>query len=258
MNRSEKRVVVSADATQLALTVAQRFLNVIGSTIASGETAHVALTGGTTGTRVLEAIGMHPDRLTIDWSRVHFWWGDERFVAWDSTERNEQAARAAFLRHIDVPGSHVHAIAASDEGVTLEQAADAYAVELARFGGEAQAWPSFDVCFLGVGPDGHVASLFPDRGEIQVRDRSTVPVRNSPKPPPERVSLTRPVINAAQRVWMVVGGADKASALGLALAGASYETVPAAGAKGQLDTVFFIDRAAARDVPADLIEQDED
>jgi 6-phosphogluconolactonase len=140
--------------------------------------------------------------------------------------------------------------------VDLDAAASQYANELARFGSGDEPWPSFDVCFLGVGPDGHIASLFPDRPEILVTDRATLPVRDSPKPPPERVSMTRPVINSSQRVWMVISGGDKASALGLALAGASYASVPAAGAKGRKRTVFFVDDAAASQVPPDLIDRE--
>jgi 6-phosphogluconolactonase len=83
-----------------------------------------------------------------------------------------------------------------------------------------------------------------------------VPVRDSPKPPPERVSMTRPVINDSKRVWMVLTGADKASALGLALAGASYSNVPAAGAKGRKRTVFFVDETAAENVPYELIDRE--
>ncbi|MDR2322257.1 MAG: 6-phosphogluconolactonase, partial [Microbacterium sp.] len=119
-----------------------------------------------------------------------------------------------------------------------------------------RAWPSFAVCFLGVGPDGHIASLFPDRPEITVTEAAVLPVRDSPKPPPERITLTRPVINASKRVWLVLTGAEKASALGLALAGANYENVPAAGAKGRKRTVFFVDEAAASEVAPDLIDVD--
>ena len=81
-------------------------------------------------------------------------------------------------------------------------------------------------------------------------------MRDSPKPPPERVTLTRPVINGSRRVWLVLAGADKAAALGLALAGASYASVPAAGAKGRRRTIFFIDEAAASQVPPELIDQE--
>lgn len=148
---------------------------------------------------------------------------------------------------------------ASDGPLDLDAAAVAYADELARFapaGADTGAWPSFYICFLGVGPDGHIASLFPDRPEIEVVDRAVVPVRDSPKPPPERISLTRPVINSSERVWMVLAGADKASALGLALAGANYRNVPVAGAKGRKRTILFVDEAAASQVPSDLIERD--
>ncbi len=107
-----------------------------------------------------------------------------------------------------------------------------------------------------MGPDAHIASLFPDRPEIQIVDRAVVSVRDSPKPPPERVTFTRPVINSSKRVWMVLAGADKAAALGLALAGASYESVPAAGAKGRKRTVFFVDQAAAAQVPPELIDSE--
>jgi 6-phosphogluconolactonase len=101
-----------------------------------------------------------------------------------------------------------------------------------------------------------VASLFPDRPEILVTDAATLPVRDSPKPPPLRVTVTRPVINSSKRVWLVMTGSEKASALGLALAGASYASVPAAGAKGRKRTVFFVDEAAAAKVPAQLIDRE--
>jgi 6-phosphogluconolactonase len=107
-----------------------------------------------------------------------------------------------------------------------------------------------------VGPDGHIASLFPDRPGIRETERTVIAVRDSPKPPPERLSLTRPVINGSARIWLVLSGTDKASALGLALAGASYTEVPAAGAKGRKRTVFFVDRDASSEVPESLIAPD--
>jgi 6-phosphogluconolactonase len=207
------------------------------------------------GSAVLAAAARHPRRDRVDWSRVHFWWSDERFVAREHDDRNEKQARDALLDEIDIPAANVHTMAASDEGVDLDAAAERYAAELARFPqDDGTPWPSFDICFLGVGPDAHIASLFPDRPEILITDRAVVAVRDSPKPPPDRVSMTRPVINASRRVWMVMSGTDKAAALGLALAGASYASVPAAGAKGRIRTVFFVDDAAAAQVPPELID----
>jgi 6-phosphogluconolactonase len=95
--------------------------------------------------------------------------------------------------------------------------------------------------------------LFPDRAGIRETEATVIAVTNSPKPPPERLSLTRQVLNASDRIWLVLAGADKASALGLALAGASYTEVPVAGAKGRKRTVFFVDKDAAAEVPENLI-----
>lgn len=253
---TEKRVLISADKQTMAASVAKRFLSRVRRRLDSGHLAHIALTGGTSGLAVLEAAGRDPGLDDIDWSRVHLWWGDERFVPRGHDERNEVGAHRALIDRVALPPSNVHTMAASDDGMALDEAAAAYAAELSRFSGAGCAWPAFDICFLGVGPDGHIASLFPDRSEIQIVDRAVVAVRDSPKPPPERITLTRPVINTSKRVWMVLSGADKASALGLALAGASYESVPAAGAKGRKRTVFFVDRAAAAEVPEELIEQE--
>jgi len=253
---AEKRVVISPDAISLAESVAARFLHRLAKRADEGKLAHVSLTGGTMGAAVLAAAARSARRDRIDWSHVHFWWSDERFVPRGDDDRNEKLARAAFLDTLDIPQANIHAVAASDDGIDLDVAAARYAAELARFGGDDGPWPAFDVCFLGVGPDGHIASLFPDRPEILITDRTVLAVRDSPKPPPDRVTMTRPVINGSKRVWMVISGADKASALGLALAGASYASVPAAGAKGRKRTVFFVDEAAAANVPPDLIDRE--
>lgn len=254
VSSTEKRVVISADAVTLASAVARRLLDRLVRRSAAGKTSHVVLTGGAIGTEVLRAAGADERRRDVDWTTVHFWWGDERFVPRDSDERNEGSARRALIDHIDVPSENVHPMAALGEGVDLDEAAAAYAEELSRFAEPGQDWPKFYVCFLGVGPDGHIASLFPDRGEIQVTDRAVVAVRDSPAPPSDRLTLTRPVINSARCVWMVLSGVDKAAALGLALAGASYDSVPAAGAKGVKRTMLFVDEAAAQQVPPELID----
>ncbi|MCH6229738.1 6-phosphogluconolactonase [Microbacterium sp. CFH 31415] len=253
---AEKRVVISPDPPTLAEAVAARFLGRVAKRVDEGKLAHIALTGGSMGSAVLAAAARSPRVETIDWSGVHFWWSDERWVPKGHDDRNEQQSRAALLDALDIPAGNLHVAPASDDGLDLDAAADVHAEELARFAGSEGPWPSFDVCFLGVGPDGHIASLFPDRPEILVTDRAVLGVRDSPKPPPERLTMTRPVINSSKRVWMVIAGADKASALGLALAGASYASVPAAGAKGRKRTVFFVDQAAAANVPPELIDRE--
>lgn len=252
---AEKRVVVESTPAVLADRVADRFLTRVRARTRNGRIAHIALTGGSMGGAVLAAVAAHPRTSKIDWSLVHFWWGDERFLERDDSDRNSRQSRDALLDQLAIPAENIHEIASPSDGLTLDEAATAYAEELARFATDEHAWPSFAVCFLGVGPDGHIASLFPDRPEVTVTDAAALPVRDSPKPPPERVTLTRPVINSSKRVWLVLTGADKASALGLALAGASYSSVPAAGAKGRKRTIFFVDEAAASEVSEDLIDQ---
>jgi 6-phosphogluconolactonase len=253
---NERRVLVHPDKASLAGSVAARFITKVLDILDMQAVAHVVLTGGSMGAAVLESIAASPARTSIDWSRVHFWWGDERWVPAGDPERNDGQAQQALLDDLDLPADNVHPFPASDSGLSLDEAAAAYAAELSEHGVDGLPHPIFDITFLGVGPDGHIASLFPHRSGIQVTDRTVIPVRNSPKPPPERLSLTRPVINASQRVWLVLAGADKASALGLALAGASRDEVPVAGIKGRRRTVFFVDADAAGEVPEALIARD--
>jgi 6-phosphogluconolactonase len=249
---SERRVVVYPDKQTLATMLAERFLTKVAKFIKARGEATVVLTGGTMGYATLAAINASENRDTVDWSRVNFWWGDERWLPDADAERNETQAREALLAHIPLDPARVHAFASSDEGIELDAAADAYAAELKAAAPEGADYPSFDITFLGVGPDGHIASLFPERGGIREELRTVIPVRNSPKPPPERLSLTLPVINSSERIWLVMAGTDKASALGLTLADASVFEVPAAGVHGRRSTRFLVDHDAAAEVPDNL------
>jgi 6-phosphogluconolactonase len=246
-----RRVLVYGNRDELAAEVGGRIIRTAKRTLAKRQSMNIVLTGGTVGIAVLAAVGEHPDRDSVEWARVHFWWGDERWVPAGHTDRNDQQARDALLDGLDLPESNIHAFPSSDEGIDLDEGAQRYAAELSAAGdGEL---PHFDILLLGVGPDGHIASLFPERPDLIDAPGSVVAVRNSPKPPPERLSLTLSAINTAERVWLALAGADKASALGLALAGAGRYEVPVAAAKGTRKTVFFVDQLAAAEVPAELI-----
>jgi 6-phosphogluconolactonase len=253
MTTNDRRVLVHPDKEALAGSVAARFITKIIDILDEKDEAHVVLTGGGMGGAVLSTIASSAASDTIDWSRIHFWWGDERFVPKGDPERNDQQAFDALLDHVPVDPAKVHPFPASDEIDSLDEAAAVYAEALDANAPEGARYPLFDILFLGVGPDGHIASLFPGHPEIRITDATVVAVRNSPKPPPERLSLTLPVIQSADRVWMVLAGPDKASAIGLALAGASVDEVPVAGAEGRRRTVFFVDREAAAEVPENLI-----
>ncbi|GAB3617521.1 6-phosphogluconolactonase [Okibacterium endophyticum] len=248
-----RRVLVHSDSEALVASIAARFMTKTVDLLDEFERVNIVLEGGRIGVRVLEAINASPARDTVEWNRIHFWWGDERWVPAGHEDRNDAKAKRALLDHIDLPAENIHAYPASDEGPDLDEAAVLYAEELAAHADSELGVPRFDIMFLGVGPDGHTASLFPDRGEVLEREATVVAVRDSPKPPPERLSLTRHVINTAQRIWVEISGADKASVLGLALAGAAYSEVPIAGMKGRKRTVFFVDQDAAAEVPENLI-----
>ncbi|RJK93760.1 6-phosphogluconolactonase [Vallicoccus soli] len=247
-------VVVHRDAPLLARAVAARLVTRLVDAQASRGTAHVVLTGGGIGTRVLAELAASPARDAVDWARLHVWWGDERFVPADSQERNEVGARGALLDHVPLPPEHVHAVPAADGGARdVDEAAALYADELARHArSEDHApVPQFDVLMLGVGPDAHVASLFPGQPALYEQERAVVGVRGAPKPPPLRVSLTLPAIRAAREVWLLAAGEEKAGAVGLALGGAGEVQVPAAGARGRR-TLWLLDQAAAARLPRDL------
>jgi 6-phosphogluconolactonase len=234
---SPPRLEVRDDPDRLAQAVADAL---VGRLTLAG-THHIALTGGGMGTRVLEAVAAAS--ASVDWSRVHLWWGDERFLPDGHPDRNETSARVALVDRIAIPRSHVHPMPA-DTGQGADAAAIAYADELAR-GSDSGFVPDFDVVLLGMGPDGHVASLFP-RSHALRSAGSVVAVHGSPKPPPTRVSLTLPAIRAASEVWIVAAGAAKAaSASAAADPHTDVEDIPAAGARGRLDTVMWLDRSAA-------------
>lgn len=248
---ASRSVVVHESKTELTEAAAGRFTALVRALHEGRPIVHVCLTGGSVGIGVLAAIARQHDVQSLEWDRVHVWWGDERWLPAGDPERNDHQATEALLSHIPIPEGNVHRFPASDDGLTLDVAAESYAAELQSHGGENE-FPTFDIMFLGVGPDGHVASLFPHFAQVH-SEATVVAVRSSPKPPPERLSLTFAVINSSDRVWLALSGEDKASPIGLALAGASRDLVPVAAVKGQLETVFWVDTEAAANVPRELI-----
>ncbi|MEU8342579.1 6-phosphogluconolactonase [Spirillospora sp. NPDC048832] len=244
-------VLVHRDQDLLAAAAAARLLTRIADAQAARGTASVVLTGGGVGTAVLAAVAASPARDAVDWARVEVWWGDERFRPTGDPERNETGARAALLDHVPVDPARVHVMPGPDgpDGDDPDAAAERYAAELRAAAGTGGAVPEFDVLMLGIGPDAHVASLFP--GMPGLRDeRPAVAVRDSPKPPPTRISLTFPSLRAAREVWVLAAGASKAEAVRLALAeGTDVARAPAAGARGRDRTLFLLDTAAAAELP---------
>jgi 6-phosphogluconolactonase len=251
MTVSETTVVVHADAGVLASAVAARLIVKIIDAQAERGWAGVVLTGGRVAAATLRAVRELPAADAVDWARVDLWWGDERFLPSGDPERNETQARAALLDALPLDPARVHPMPASDgpDGDDPEAAAQRYADELAAAARPGHAeLPHFDVLMLGVGEDGHVASIFPEH-PVGYETRPVSAVRGSPKPPPVRITLTLPAITTAEEVWLIAAGADKAAAVGMALSGAGPKQVPAAGATGVSHTRWLLDRAAAAKVP---------
>lgn len=255
------RTEVYAEKDQLVTVVAERLLAVLVDAARHHGDAHAVLTGGSAGIAVLAQVAelvAQPGTETPPWNKVHFWWGDERLLPSDDPERNSQQAHEALLDalidHHGLPEDNIHRMAFSEDAADPTIGAEMYATELqghmVEGGRSGLALPRFDVLLLGVGPDGHVASLFPGKSSLHITDRTTASEDESPKPPLQRITLTFPAIHTAERVWMVVAGADKAEAAAKALTpGTEVEEIPAVNARGARETIWHLDQAAAATLP---------
>jgi 6-phosphogluconolactonase len=246
-------IVVQRDAASLATAVAERLVTALVEAQADRGEASVVLTGGTIGTAMLRALRDDPNRSAVDWQRVNVWWGDERYVEADSPDRNERQAREALLEHVDLDPSRVHPIGALDgpDGADVDAAAARYAAELAAAAPHGRGVPVFDVVLLGVGPEGHVASIFPESPATH-DERPVFGVHGCPKPPPTRVSLGFSALTSAREVWLLAAGKEKSEAVALALSGPGRVQVPVAGAAGRQQTLWLLDEDAASQLPPTL------
>jgi 6-phosphogluconolactonase len=235
-----RRVVVYPDAATVAKATAARLITAITDSIAIQERVDVVVTGGTVGIATLRAVAANDLSTSVDWSRVHVWWGDERFVATGDADRNEGQAQEALFDAIPLPEENIHRMASSTEVDSAGTAAALYHDELMRNGN-----PEFDILLLGLGPDGHVASLFPGHPAFADRAATVLAVADSPKPPPVRVTLSLVAINRAKQVWIVAAGPEKAEAVAACLGGDT--AYPGAAVSGTDATLWLIDAAAAGD-----------
>ena len=250
-------IAVHANPQVLAAAVAARLVTKLVDVQASGSVPKIVLTGGGTGIAVLEQIRATVARDAVDWQQVEFYWGDERFLPPGDPERNDVQAHAALLDHIRVDPQNVFAMGA-DTGtgsVGADAAAGEYAQLLARKARPEDHGPvpTFDVLMLGMGEEGHTASVFPHSPAVYETERSVVAVHGCPKPPPVRISLTLPAIRRAAEVWIMTTGEAKAAAVSMALGGAGEIAIPAEGAQGRRRTRWLLDRAAAAKLPRDLV-----
>lgn len=218
------------DVAALAGEVASRLLALIEDSQAAGRVPHIVLTGGSVAAEVHRELGRVGPASGVDWGAVEFWWGDERWLPEGDPDRNATSARADFL---DVVGARlVHEMPASDQGMDLRQAAASYSELVRRSAGHG-----FDVVMLGMGPDGHVASIFPGHPAGDV-DAIVVPVTESPKPPPQRLSLSTEALSHTTNLWFILSGPQKAAVAEQVLSGDS--DLPAARVHASDEAIWFI------------------
>jgi len=246
-----QRVIrVLEDPAALFRAAAEEFVARVRAAVEARGSCAVALAGGST-PRGIHGVLTDPGaglRARVPWEAVHLFWGDERHVPPDHSDSNYRMAAETLLSKVPVPPSNVHRVRAEEPDA--DGAARAYERDLQEsFGGRKRmdgGWPRFDLCLLGMGPDGHTASLFPGTGAVYEATR-LVAAPWVPKLASHRITLTPPVFNAAEAVVFVAAGADKAATLAAVLEGERCEDLypsqtiqPVRG-----DLVWLVDRAAA-------------
>jgi 6-phosphogluconolactonase len=246
----KKVIEIFPDSETLVEAGSTRLVGAIHAAVAARGRALIVLTGSGNGIELLRHLIKPPQQ--IDWSKVHLFWGDERYVPEDDDDRNEKQARAALLDHIDIPPSQVHPMPASDGefGTDLAAAALAYEQLLAANAEPGDPAPNFDVHLLGVGPEGHINSVFPNTPAVRETTRMVIEVEDSPKPPPQRITFTMPAVQRSRDVLLLVSGAAKADAVAAAIDGTDPVALPAAGAIGRENTIWLLDEEAAAKLPA--------
>jgi len=239
------RVVVHPSKQSLADAAAARLVTALVDAQSRAAEAQVALTGGSMGSAIITSLTQVPGRSAVDWARVRIWWGDERYLPAGDPDRNDRQNDDAGLLALGLDPQKVHRVAGPEASESAEASAAAYALTVREHG-----QGSFDVVLLGVGPDGHVASLFPHHPAQRTTDAITVAVHDSPKPPPDRVSLTFECLERSREVWFLVAGSDKAEAVAAALKpDADRWDVPASGPRGSDATLWLVDADAASNLP---------
>ncbi len=202
---------------------------------AGGRTAQLCLTGGRVANDVYRRLGTLVGDSEVDPGRLELWWGDERFLPTDDPNRNAGPALALLAGRFPLDPAHTHPMPSADGVADADASAATYAKELGD--------TVFDICLLGLGEDGHIASIFPHHPSFEPTTHSVIGVEDAPKPPSQRITLSMERINTSDQVWFLVSGPEKAWSLARALE--DDTELPGGVARGRDKTVWFVDRDAA-------------
>jgi 6-phosphogluconolactonase len=193
---------VFADAELMTPAIAEESLRIALDAVSKRGRCSVCLSGGST-PKALNELLAHEYASSIPWNQTHFFWGDERYVPPDNSHSNYRMAKESLFAHLAVPPENIHPMPTSYPDP--DKSAREYELELRRFFG---AQPGFDFVFLGIGPEGHTASLFPNSPALNETQRWVV-AAEVPAEPPSRLTLTYPVLNRARNVFFLAGGSGK-------------------------------------------------
>jgi 6-phosphogluconolactonase len=233
-NKSENSITASMPQYDFSVTIlpdshlfeaaAQRFCTLARQAVDQRGAFTAALAGGATPRRLYERLGEADYAGQVDWQKVHLFWGDERCVPPDHPDSNFQMAKEALLDKVGIPVENIHRMRGE---LPPTQSAEAYEAELKGFF-MYQQWPRFDLVLLGMGEDGHTASLFPGSEALDENERWVVAVEHTTPPPPlvSRLTLTLPALNATRQVIFLVAGAGKAERLREVLKGERGKKLP--------------------------------
>ncbi len=224
-----------ADPPSLAAGAARRLLQRLIQLQTDDRVAQLCLTGGRIANRVYAELGTLIEGSDLDPGRLELWWGDERFLPTDDPLRNAGPTLVVMAGRFPLDPARTHPMPAADGLADNGASAATYAKELDDV--------VFDICLLGMGEDGHVASIFPGHPSFDATTQSVIAVNDAPKEPPQRISLSMSAINRSTEVWFLVSGEEKARSLALAVAGDPQ--TPAGVARGVEETVWFVDEDAA-------------
>ncbi len=245
------RIVIYPDVDTLSREAAGYIVRIASESIVTRGRFSIALSGGTTPRKAYGLLGSEPYRSQVDWALVDIFWGDERCVPPDSPDSNYRMAQEALLGNIPIPANQVHRMPADQPD--RNAASQAYTLEMQRAFG-TNGIPQFDLIQLGMGPEGHTASLFPHQASLHEQQRLVMPV-SVPKPPPDRLTFTPPLLNAARNVLFLVTGSDKADALRAVLEGPyqpdEYPAQIVRPPRGEV--VWMLDTAAAKKIRANNV-----
>lgn len=235
-----------ATADDVADAAVFLFVTLAAKAVAERGNFFCSLAGGTTPLNCYRILAAPMVSSKVDWGKVHVFWGDERCVPEGHPDRNDEAALDALLRHVPIPSKNIHRVAATEPDAAERYESDLRGVFSSLPLEESSVSsdiPRFDLILLGMGPDGHTASLFPGHPAVEEKTRLVVRVDGAPKPPPSRVTFTLPLLNAARQVAFLVTGRDKNAALRRVLNG--DPALPAARVAPRDGTLAFLADAAA-------------